>query len=159
MAGLSTQTTKRLFNPPRCSVRESASTNIPNNADTPIVWDVTEYDIDVESGLATPWRTGTTSKLYCHTAGLYHIGFGLSMQANATGLRIAYLRLNGSGATPNLEVQQPSASASFAPQLVGSRDLVLAEGDYIELMGYQNSGGALLTLLPTFMQTRYVAAY
>lgn len=80
------------------------------------------------------------TRLTCKTAGQYAIAGGVRFASNATGFRQVSLRLNG---TVYLATQAfPAVSGAVTQVGVATlEDLVV--GDYLELVVYQSSGGAL----------------
>lgn len=76
-------------------------------------------------------------------AGTYVVVGGVGFAANATGTRAARIHVNGVvGAITSVEADR---TAGLPTRLTVSDVLVLAAGDYVELAGYQLSGGALNT--------------
>ena len=101
--------------------------------------DSERFDTDAMHSL-----TSNPSRLTCRTPGLYTLSGHLTFAANATGYRQVCLRLNAStflavNATPNL-------GAAAAVNLSVATLYKLAVGDYVELHGWQNSGGTLTML-------------
>lgn len=86
--------------------------------------------------------SSNTSRFTIQTPGYYSGSGAAFFLANATGVRQLYWRLNGS--TPLAPIAQQFGSGTTdlyfdAPLL----PIFLAAGDYLELVAYQNSGGAL----------------
>ena len=77
--------------------------------------------------------------------GWYDIGACVQFATNATGIRAAWVALNGSGSTGTSIVQQRIASSGAATQtvLVLHTVYLLAAGDYLSLNVRQTSGGNL----------------
>lgn len=73
--------------------------------------------------------------------GWYDIGGCFEFAANATGHRLARILLNG--ATVIAQVGPFDATSAFSTALNPSTKYQLAAADYVELQGYQNSGGSL----------------
>ena len=67
----------------------------------------------------------------------------VSFSANATGRRAIILALNGGGISSVVL----SASSSTETNLVSTTNMYLFDGDQITVIGFQNSGGALNTLV------------
>lgn len=92
---------------------------------------------------------GAPTRLTCQENGYYNIEGGVVYSPNGTGGRGAGLRKNGSGFTG------PSFGTSIWPPYgiwassgrTTANGIWLVVGDYIELLGLQNSGGALNTLI------------
>lgn len=125
--------------PVAARVYHNTTQSIPNGVTTALVFNSERYD-DVPAGLSEQHSVSTnTSRLTCRIAGLYHIEGALVFTGNATGVRSAGVRLNGS--TP-IVWDEMGANASSLGQTV-STEYRLAVGDYVELVAFQNSGGAL----------------
>lgn len=128
-----------LLSPPRARCYQTAVTSMPNGTATAILFDTEEDDTDSMHSIAT-----NTSRIVCNAAGLYQVIATLGFAASATGYRRVDLRKNG-GATPFATVSVAAApSLSSAIQVVAK--VPLAVGDYIEMYGTQNSGGALASV-------------
>jgi len=97
------------------------------------------------------------SRLTCKTAGKYQITGQVRFAANATGVRAAYIRLNG--VTYIAVSGRPSASAVNINDIVVTTLYDLAINDYVEILVYQNSGATLDVVAdgnysPEFMMVR-----
>ncbi|MFB6805491.1 hypothetical protein [Streptomyces sp. NPDC056387] len=105
-------------------------------------WAVLTIDtetIDTYGGHST---VSNTSRYTCQLAGWYRVGGRAAFAVNATGSRGARIHVNGN-------FIQGAANLCAAGTLNGivevSHLIQLAVGDYIEIAGGQNSGGALST--------------
>jgi hypothetical protein len=97
---------------------------------------------DQAGGVAATHHDVTTnnSRLTCLYAGIYQISGNIEWPANATGIRILIIRLNGT--TEIARTAQIALSANALQQnLTGLYSL--AVNDYLELVAYQNSGAGL----------------
>ena len=133
----------RAYNNVNISVPDATYTDLPFNSEF--------YDTDAIHNPVT-----NNSRLTCKTAGKYLIVANIQWDANATGLR--YLRFNLNGAPAIGAVVDSPIVAQPIVQCFATID-DLSVGDYVELVAYQNSGGALLILLhytfsPIFMMQR-----
>jgi len=85
--------------------------------------------------------SSNTSRLTIAQPGRYRVGGCLAFAANATGVRYAQLRVNG---TTYIAIQgSVSMGGAVATILTVETDYEFAAADYVELVGYQDSGGAL----------------
>lgn len=146
---------------PRCSVYQSAPQSIPNSTVTAIAFDVEVYDI-VQSG-DSPSHDNTTNntRVYIRTTGKYEISGQVYYASNATGVRLADIRLNaagsGAGGTRLVLNQNSPLSGVGTPVACVPIEASLTAGDYVEIFGQQTSGGALNTaggLGLTFLRIR-----
>lgn len=120
---------------PSARVYNSANISIPNNAATALTFNSERWDTD---GIHS--TTTNTGRLTCVTAGIYSIFGHIRFAANATGIRSVFIRLNG---TTIIGSQLNHQSSAAIAELSIVTHYVLAVGNYVELMVYQNSGGAL----------------
>ena len=90
-------------------------------------------------------------------AGLFLIGGCIEFAANATGLRGVQIRLNGSTIIAIQEA--PSVGAGSAHPIAVTTAYQLADGDYLELMGKQSSGGSLNMLATTNYSPEFWAVW
>jgi hypothetical protein len=87
------------------------------------------------------WSVVNPTRLYAPVSGNYLISAGISFATNSTGARGAAIRLNGA---TFIRAGMTAAVAGFEthmPSVVKVAQLVA--GDYVEVMAYQDSGGAL----------------
>lgn len=116
-------------------VYNSGDLTISNGTTTTLTFDSERYDTDTIHSTAS-----NTGRLTATTAGKYVIVVSIRWAANATGVRLLQLRLNGT--TLIGYVGQNAISA-------GTHDMNLVSiynmsaTDYVEARVYQNSGGNL----------------
>lgn len=121
-----------ILNLPRVSVFRAAATTLTTGVPLVVTWDTSEYDTDGMWDGATKF-TAITTGLYAFTA------FG-DFASSAVGFRQLYFRKNGSGASL---IAQVAVSPNGACSLFSGPDIPLAQGDYIEVIVAQTSGGNL----------------
>ena len=119
-------------------VRKSANQSIANATETVITFDVETYDTDAYHDNVT--NSGRLT-VPVGKAGYYSIYFCIQWDVNATGDREVSLYINGTAT--RICFDNEAADATLYPALVGSTTYYLAEGDYVQLTGYQDRGGAL----------------
>lgn len=123
---------------PSVAVYHSAGVSIPNNADTAVVFDTESYDTDSMHSTVS-----NTARLVAPVAGKYDIKGRLAFNANATGLRYLKIRLNG---TTVIDWDAENSPTAGQTTFLGvARDSLMSASDYVELLAFQNSGGALGT--------------
>lgn len=125
---------------PRAVFRLAANQSIANSVEAVINWAVATVDVNV----GPLWVSGSPGRFTVPTGqdGLYLIIAQLAYAANAGGTRrVTQVRLNG--AYLNTYEEKANLGASVDTEVLASRMAVLAAGDYIEIYGYQNSGGAI----------------
>lgn len=121
---------------PQARVFNSANISIADSTFTALTFDSERYDN------GSLHDTGAnTSRLTAPITGLYAIGACLQWAASAAGRRQARLRLNGTAYIDMIE-HAPSAAGATTVQDPGT-DYRLTAGDYVEVVVFQSSGGAL----------------
>ena len=125
-------------------VFNSANLSIPNATLTVLTYDSELTDTDGMHDLAV-----NPGRLTCKVAGKYLIGGNVLFYPNATGPRAIQIRHNGSGVIALVQASLVSGTDTEGLSLVTIYTLGL--NDYVELLAYQVSGGALNAM--------YVAAY
>ncbi|NUQ98871.1 MAG: hypothetical protein HOY79_20700 [Streptomyces sp.] len=128
-----------LANKPMAEVYQAASQSIPNGAFTAITMDSTILDTNGQHS-----NTTNNSRFTCQVAGWYSVSGGIGFLTNATGARGAVIYKNGaalSQSTGTITAASPAIHVATAGDFL----VQLAVGDYVELFGFQSSGGALGT--------------
>lgn len=100
--------------------------------------------LDTEGGHST---TVNNSRYTVQVPGLYLVSYSMSFQSNATGNRACRVALNGGNAFTQGGASFAGAACSGSNSWIGGGTTLiqLAAGDYVELQGWQNSGGLLAT--------------
>jgi hypothetical protein len=117
-------------------VTNSANQTIATGTATAVTFDTEQYD---PNGMHS--TVSNTSRLTCQVAGKYHIYGGTFWDANTTGIREWFIRLNGSTILSYLSTN-PVGSGGGTSQII-STTYALAVSDYVELLAKQTSGGNL----------------
>jgi len=123
------------LNAPYAQIGRSTDQSIPNSTLTAVLW-TTEVS-DSHSGHST---VTNTSRYTATVAGLYQVSCSLPWDPNATGVREMFFRVNNTTSTPGDRAQ---ASTVATIMTSSTRLLRLAVNDYVEVVVWQNSGGAL----------------
>ncbi|MBA7552776.1 hypothetical protein ES705_45352 [subsurface metagenome] len=108
---------------------------IPDITWTALSLNSERYDTDAIHDLVT-----NNSRLTCRTAGVYSIAGHISFFSGPVGLRGIAIRLNGA---TYIGIKRSPISAAVSVQLSIASIYLFAIDDWIELMAYQASGGAL----------------
>ena len=91
--------------------------------------------------------SGTPNRITIQTAGVYQVSYSIQFLAHATGYRGATVALNGVGSALSGTGIAPAAmganSAGGGTSLTNTKLVSLNAGDYLTLVGVQNSGGSL----------------
>jgi hypothetical protein len=119
---------------PAVEVWHSVHQSLANSTEAVLGFDSEIFDTDA---IHDP---GINSRLTCKTSGVYLVEFGIEFAVNATGQRYVYIRKNG---TANVASAFRAALPTFQTSVEKVKLLNLAVNDYLELVVFQNSGGAL----------------
>lgn len=121
--------------------RNTAGQSIANATYTAVNLDT--EDVDSDNGHST---VTNPSRYIGLTTGWYLLSGGCGWAVNAAGQRGCEFAKNGTS-LPGTDVMQPNATASFASSTTVRSSHVQLNGttDYVELRGFQSSGGALST--------------
>ena len=126
---------------PRCAVYHAVTQSISTGTDTVVLFDSELFDV---GGLhSTVSNTGRFT-VPAGGDGVYLVIGVVVFAANATGVRRASVIKNGTitiGISSNTIETSPTAVADTGLSIMAIVSLVA--GDYVELMAYQTSGGAL----------------
>lgn len=127
-----------LTSPPMGVFRKTAAQPVSNAIWTAISWDIEDLDSDGGHSNVTN-NTRYTSQ----TAGWYLVQTTLCWASNATGYRKARFRVNGDNVLVYSENTILSSGSGFTADLSTQAHIYLNVGDYVEVMGWQSSGGTL----------------
>jgi hypothetical protein len=128
---------------PLAEVYQTISQTLSNGTWTAISQDSTVLDTDGQHSGSI-----NNSRFTCQVAGWYTVAGAVAFNANSTGSRAADIYRNGS---PLLIASGAITAASNAIHVAvaAGLGLQLAVGDYLELYGWQNSGGNVTTAVGT----------
>lgn len=122
---------------PAAGVYKAAGQAIANATLTVLTFDSERYDnSEIHS------TSSNTSRLTAPKAGVYMLDARMLWPSNATGVRFMTIRLNGSE-TKRIAAERRAAIENTETTI--SAVFFLNAGDYIEILGYQTSGGSLTT--------------
>jgi hypothetical protein len=119
----------------------SAVTALANNGWTFCGLDTTTFD-----NYGGHSNTTNNSRYTAQVAGKYLVAGSVSFASNATGVRGARVAKNGTAYQGSGTLVPPNAAL---PTVVATAAVIvpLAVGDFVELHGFQSSGGALNTII------------
>ena len=141
-----------LYGAPRCRVHNSAAQTLTTATFTAITMNSERFDNDSLHSTVT-----NTARITFATAGVYLVGGALEFVANSTGVRGAFLRINGttyiSGGI-HMTRTDGGGAGEFTATIYS-----FAVSDYVELMGYQNSGGNLDTVVDVNQAPEFWAVF
>lgn len=118
-------------------VYNSGNISIPDNTGTFLTFDSERRD---DGGVHS--TSSNTDRLTAPVSGWYVITGHVNYAANATGVRVANIAMNA-GNTVIAAMNIPGNAGGIDTQVSITSIYYLTAGDYVRLMAYQNSGGAL----------------
>lgn len=128
-----------LLNPPSFTGYQSTSQSLANQT-----WTGLNINTVTEDPY-TGWSSATPSRYTVKVPGTYTVSGVYAPAANSTGIRAVRLQKNGS---PVLGAASYLGASSIEMGIVTPTiDVALVAGDYLEVAGWQSSGGALSTIL------------
>jgi len=128
---------------PLCDVYSVAVQSIPNNVYTALTFD-TEYVDRDPSGSGGHSTSVNTSRFTAVYAGYYGVIGAYTYAANAAGFRGAVVAVNGTQQDRTRRIGPPAA-AGTSGYIAVAGTVFLNVGDYVEIMGVQNTGAGLNT--------------
>lgn len=138
---------------PVFSGRQTVAQSIPNSANTAALIDTEEIDSDNAHSTVT-----NTSRFTAQTAGWYRYSGGFSLTGNATGTRNLFIAKN-SGAVPGSGQDMGVPGAATWSGCVRAGFVSLIVNDFLEIMLFQNSGGALNTVIASGIEPNLSAQW
>jgi hypothetical protein len=121
-------------------VYKAADQTITNNTQTALNFDSERFDSDTFHDTVT---NNTRLTIPASMGGNYIIGGGINFAANATGQRVLYIYVNGTGAGFPIVADTNIPGAATAVYMNVSTLFHFSAADYAELIVYQTSGGNL----------------
>lgn len=120
---------------PYCDIFHSATQSATNATVLTVAMNSERIDNDGCHDNST-----NNSRITIQTPGIYQISAQIGFAANTTGVRYAYINLNGS---TTIGFATSPALSTGGVNVPVSRPYRLGFGDYVQAQAYQNSGGAL----------------
>jgi hypothetical protein len=134
-----------LLAPPIAELRQTSAQSLTTSTWTSITFGAEDADTDVD-GVGGHDNVTNNSRFTARYAGWYEVAGGVAFAFHATGVRATRLAVNGSVLTGTQVLLQAVTSGSLYTAVPVRKKLVyLNVGDYVEVQGFQSSGGALNT--------------
>lgn len=132
-----------LMRPPIAELRQIVAQSLANATFVALTFTAFDFDTDVD-GIGGHDTGVNPSRFTARYAGIYQGSGVATYVANATGRRAQQWFVNGTALAASQTAYQSTAAndGEFAAR---TKQFYLNAGDYVELMGYQESGGALAT--------------
>ncbi|MFG2054763.1 hypothetical protein ACGFI9_12100 [Micromonospora sp. NPDC048930] len=136
-----------LMNRPAARLVQTVAQSIPSGGTFTAVTFTTEVEDTDPDGIGGHSTVTNTSRYTCRYPGLYLLGGGVGFSQNVTNARGCAWLLNGA-VVDGSDVMLMAVTVGATATRVPARPWLmrLAEGDYVELGAFQNSGGALATV-------------
>jgi hypothetical protein len=133
-----------LLEPPRAQLRQTTLQTLTTAVAAAIQFQTEDFDSDVD-GVGGHDNAVNNSRYIARYPGRYLFsGGGVGFAANATGRRATWWKVNGADVSGSAVVGTATATLECAVAARGI-SVYLNVGDYVELVGYQESGGNLNT--------------
>jgi hypothetical protein len=129
-----------------CSAYHAATQSVSNATLTTLSLNSERYDSDPNGAIHDTVTNNT--RLTCRTAGTYLIVGQVGWAVNATGIRRIQIQANGSFSLAIVSANPVTGESHIMPPVVAVYQLAATE--YVELVAYQTSGGALSTIADTY---------
>ena len=117
-------------------IQRTTNSSIAINSQAAVSFTTVVYDTGATNPVFDPFfSAGTPTRLTARVSGLYEVIGYLQWSTGAAGPAAAYIRRNG---TQILSADEYSISGTEAADLYVAAQYELAQGDYVELLAYQN---------------------
>jgi hypothetical protein len=144
-----------LLAPPQAILRQAVAQSLTTATMTAITFDAEDLDTNV-AGTAQHDNVTNNSRFTAVYAGWYQVSGGLGVASNVTNRRATRFAVNGTFLN-GTGIYLPANPTGTCEIPTRTHAVFLNVGDYVEMQGYQDSGGALLTAAATdTMSTMYV---
>lgn len=130
-----------LLSPPILEIYQSVAQTLTTSVVSPIT--MTSEVVD-SSGMHS--TSSDTSRAVAVYPGYYVFAGSIAFTGSAAGNRVLQWQKNGSASIASADATFPPWSASVNIYNLRTKLIFLNVGDYVESMGYQDSGGNLLTV-------------
>lgn len=117
-----------------CRVNRGTDQLIGTSSNVAMQFSAERYDI------GDFWNSGANTRLTPPAPGKYRVGGNLRFEANATGVREIFVRING---TTTIGYQGATTVSANIQMLNVNTSYDFAAGDYAEIVVFQSSGGNL----------------
>lgn len=138
-----------LLDRPTVRLRQTTLINVPNNAFTSVTFQTEDFDLDSDSGSTDNMHSTAVNitRITAVYAGYVKLDGGVAFAANATNQRGCRWAVNGAAVNASAVLLQAVGGGNFTVVPARPIRVFLNVGDYAELQAYQNSGGALDTVI------------
>lgn len=133
-----------LLDPPRVALRQGTAQSIPTGAYTALTFATEDYDNESPTSMHS--LISNQTRITAQTAGTFLVGGKVSFAANANGRRGLRWALNGS-VVAGSEVIGPANPTGTTSLQARVMPIALLVGDFVELQAFQDTAGALLTVV------------
>lgn len=136
-----------LLIPPLAKLLQTSAQSLATGVSTAIQMNSEIYDGDVD-GLGGHDNATDNTRFTATYRGWYElIGGSISFNNSGVGVRLGFWAVNGSAVHGGLTESASAGAGTITSIPIPGNLVYLNAGDYAEMMGFQNSGGALLTVV------------
>lgn len=138
---------------PIAQMRQTVSQNITTSTFTAITF--TTEDVDTEDGHST---SSNNSRYTAVEEAWYWVKGAVAFESNATGRRLARWTKNGTEINGS---RHELATVNGGESIIPARPILvsLSAGDYVELQGWQSSGGTRATSVTADIQSTMTVSF
>jgi hypothetical protein len=129
--------------PPVAELRQTAAQTFTTGVTTAVQFNAEDVDSDIDA-IGGHDNVTNNTRYTARYPGWYVVSGAVVFAANVTGDRFAWFMVNGSDVNGSLGFVAGDATGT-ASTPARTKHVFLNVGDYVELVGFQNSGGNLLT--------------
>jgi hypothetical protein len=122
-------------------------------------WTPLSIDASVDDNYAGHSNSTNNSRYTAQVAATYRVSGCYAPAANATGFRAVRLIKNGSTILLGSGLYSPPISGAEIGVPTPSALVALAVGDYVEVQGWQSSGGNLNTILDVDLRCSFTVTF
>lgn len=133
-----------LQSPPIAELRQTSAQSIPNSTWTALTFGVEDVDTDID-GTGGHSTSVNTARFTARYPGWYALGGSASIVFSAAGVRGAKWQVNGIDLNGGQQLLATNPSFSNIIPARSIKHVFLTDGDFVELLAFQSSGGALNT--------------
>lgn len=130
------------LNPPTFFGYQNTTQTLSNQT-----WTSLNIDATIDDNFSGHSNSVNPSRYTCQVAGTYQVSGCYAPLGNSTGFRAVRMEKNGSTNLLGGAVYLPNNGTSEGGYVTPVAVVPLVVGDYVEVQGWQSSGGSLVTVL------------
>lgn len=140
-------------NKPTATLYQTSPWSAPNNVNP---YNTVPFQASTEDNWNGHNNVTNNTRYTVQVAGTYRVSGSIMWSTNSTGIRAINLQKNGT-ALNGIDVFVNAGASNNTSTPLPASNIFCAVGDYLELGGFQNSGGSLNTaVLGTYMSVEFL---